>query len=330
MKITAHLLFGLLFSFVLLLPTSVLATESTDTPVAPHFPTGMICVNGDYAYILDGRDGGLHIFDISDPLNPSWINTVKWGGDWQVDVEVAGDYAYVSDYGMLVVISVNPPASAHVVNTIEIEGSTWGIDIASDYLYLADMDFGLYIIDIADPLNAEIVGEVPMERDGEYVDYDNGYAYVSEYEGGLVIVDVDPISDAHVVTTYLPTEFGDCDYVSVSDGYAFIAAYWEGFEIVDVDPPEDVHSVQLFPTFDQTHSIIYDGYFLVTNEKGLQIIDIGDPENASIVKTVPIDGRAGMIDAQDGYVFMSDPGLTVIDIDPIEEASVVATIDSLE
>jgi PKD repeat protein len=66
------------------------------TPPWLNFCAEDVCVDGNYAYIA-GYVNGLHIFDISDPANPVWVNWVDTPGE-AYGVAVSGGYAYVADF----------------------------------------------------------------------------------------------------------------------------------------------------------------------------------------------------------------------------------------
>ncbi len=54
-----------------------------------------IDVDGDFAYVAD-MDAGFHRFDVSDPTNPTFIDTFDTSG-YAMKIQVEGEYAFVAD-----------------------------------------------------------------------------------------------------------------------------------------------------------------------------------------------------------------------------------------
>jgi hypothetical protein len=94
------------------------------TPPWLNFIPQDIFVEGNYAYVAGGLKG-LHIFNISDPLNPFWVNWVdipvyKYEG-YAYSVHVSGGYAFIAaGYSGLQIIDVDPPESASIVKSVQI------------------------------------------------------------------------------------------------------------------------------------------------------------------------------------------------------------------
>ena len=115
------------------------------TPPWLNFYQEAVCVDGNYAYIAAGVNG-LHLFAISDPVNPVWVNRVDTP-DEAYGVAVAGGYAYVADYkSRLQIIDIKPPESAYIVKEVDTPSIAVEVAVSGGYAYVADCHGGLRIM----------------------------------------------------------------------------------------------------------------------------------------------------------------------------------------
>jgi len=128
---------------------------------------------GNYAYVAEGGNDKLSIFDISIPLAPVLKGSVAGAGappwlDNVRDVYVVGDYAYCSvrDDNCMTVINVSDPTNPTWVASIhhlDVPGcnltTPWGIKVLGDYAYVCGYGAprALTIIDISDPTTPTFV-----------------------------------------------------------------------------------------------------------------------------------------------------------------------------
>jgi hypothetical protein len=300
------------------------------TPPWLNFSPEDVCADGNYAYIAGGLNG-LHIFDISDPANPVWVNRVDTPGQ-AMAVAVSGGYAYVAynDYPQtgLQIIDIDPPESAYIVNSVETPGdNAQAVAVSGGYAYVATG--GLQIIDI-DPIeSAYIVKPVLTHGDASGVAVSGGYAYVAcstEYNSDLEIIDIDPPETAYIVSSVDGAAFE----VAVSGGYAYVAG--GNFQIIDIDPPESAYIVKSVAMPGSAYGVaVSGGYAYVADyDSGLQIIDIETPESAYIVSSVYTPGLAYEVAVSGGYSYVVDykSALQIIDIEPPESAYIFKSVDT--
>ncbi|MCX6644956.1 MAG: hypothetical protein NTY09_01145, partial [bacterium] len=296
------------------------------TPPWLNFSPDDICIDGNYAYIACGVNG-FHIFDISDPVNPIWMNWVDTPGE-AVGVAVSGAYAYVADgESGLQIIYVGHPESAHIVGSVGTNVDS--VALSGGYAYVAGGSQGFYIVDIDPPESAYIVNSVDTVVYPMCIAVSDGYAYVGLFQDGIQIIDVDPPESAHEVSSvYIPYEV---ETIEASGNYIYCGGYMKFF-IVDVENPESpsiVSSIDgLFTVRDLTVS---GGYAYITSSPGdFQIIDIDPPESAALVKSVDMPYNAFSVAESGGYAYVTDPytGIYVIDIDPLESAYIVNSVDT--
>ncbi len=339
------------------IPVLKVSTESFPIDVTPpwlNFTPTDVCFDGNYAYTV-GNINGLHIFDISDPVNPLWVNAVETPDDARA-VYVTGGYAYVTVYedwpdpftGLLV-IDISLPESAHVVNSIEIPGcGSYAVTVSDGFAHVAASNGGLVIIDVDPADSAFILSTVDEEISCAFdVAILDGYAYVpvlwldstgGGYTYSLKVIDIDPPEQAHVVKTVETPTSTHC--VDVSDGYAFVGVRTTvaGFQVVDIDPPEMANIIHTVDTQGLPYYLtVEEGYAYVScagetynDDVGLQIFDIGDPEFSYSAGWAPTPEYIKASDVKDEYAYVTThfSGLHVIDINPPETSVIVNSIHS--
>jgi len=297
---------------------------------------GDVFVDGDYVFTACG-DKGLHIFDITDPVNPVWISGVSPLGEFD-GVVISGGYAYTGftngDIHGIMIVDIDPPVSAFVVNTVETPLNVERLAVSGAYAYVVDSDVNLdiahlHIIDIDQPESAELVKTVDLPGWAKSVTVSDGHAYVANGYSGLQIADIDPPESASIINSVqipgLPasTSYG----VTVSGNYAYVASDY-GLKVVDIDPPESAHVVHSVCdyAFDVTVS---GGYAYIPNlSHGLLIVDISEPESAYLARSIDIPGSVRRIAVSEGHAYAADTaiGLLVIDIDPVEASDIVGSV----
>jgi len=85
-----------------------------------------VAISGNYAYVTAASQDRLTVLDISNPLNPTIVASLKdtTNLNFPVDVAVSGQYAYVTDQispGRLTVVDVSNPANPQVSGQLDVE-----------------------------------------------------------------------------------------------------------------------------------------------------------------------------------------------------------------
>ena len=182
-----------------------------------------VTVEGDYAYLAAGY-GGLHIFDISNPLAP--IKTGSVGTDYAVNVDIQEPFAFVAGgFEDLHIIDVSDPENPQAVNRFVRPVYVNDVVTVGDFAYLAEEFYsddpggyenapsaGLLILDVSDPLNPlsmssyELPPTYPGGTDGgaREVAIVEDCAYVQKIaHDGMDIVDItDPFNPIKIGTLF--------------------------------------------------------------------------------------------------------------------------------
>ncbi len=321
-------------------PVDVGWTPGYPIGVTPHwlnFCPRDISVQGNYAYVA-GDVNGLHIFDVSDPANPVWVNQVQTAHGIN-QIAIMGAYAYAGSvdrdeeaYG-LVIFDIDPPESACIVNTVDLPSECEELTVSGGYAYTAAGGAGLQIVDIDPPQSAYIVNTVDISGSAWSVAVSGEYAYVAaESPSGLQIIDIDPPETAHIVKEVISD---DPDFhptgVAASGGYAYVASDQMELHVIDIDPPGSAYIYKVVAdAFGGEVAVSGDYAYLLncsSTESELSIIDIADPGSAYIVDTVKIPDNAYRIAVTEDYAYTAAPSvLNIIDIEPPGSACVVSSV----
>ena len=233
-------------------------------------------------------NGGLSIFDASDPSDPRPEVHVALPGN-ATAFEFAGDFAYVAD-GDLQVVDLTDPQSAFLSATVSTPGTASGVAVAGTHAYVTDRAAGLHILDISDPSLPVIVGTLDTAGDAYAVALDWPYAYVAGDLAGLQIVEVsDPAAPVLVATINTPGQARgvvfDSEYVYVADGTA-------GLQIVDATFPESALLVGGINPGTVSHVLVELRVLYVTGGSTLRRIDVQDATNPQLGAAVPVPSAA--------------------------------------
>ncbi|UCF78196.1 MAG: T9SS type A sorting domain-containing protein [Candidatus Eiseniibacteriota bacterium] len=209
------------------------------------------------------------------------------------EVQVAGDYAFVANGSMgLVVVNIQYPDSIFVQGGYVGFGSATGFDIAGDYLFMTNGSSRMFVLDIGDPWDPQFAGAFDTLVAGMDVEVVGNYAYVADATMGLYVLN---ISNPAVPSTagYYNTP-GTPNSVTISGNYAYVADGAAGVCIVDITDPTSPTFAATYITSDEASTIAISGNHAYIADKygGLQVADISDP-------TVPM--YAGDWDPMIGY-----------------------------
>lgn len=114
-----------------------------------------VAAAGDYLYVAHG-DGGLQVFDIKNPLNPTWVTGVELARPARL-VAVDGGAAYVGlADGGIAVVDITSPFEARVVTELETAQTVEHLHLAGTRLYAQGPGHG-WAYELAAPLAPRLI-----------------------------------------------------------------------------------------------------------------------------------------------------------------------------
>lgn len=184
------------------------------TPASPQllstvpasFAIQQVAVQGNVVYFTDGSS--LVTANVSDPANPAILGSVSLGSVNVIDIDVAGNLAFVATSvdGMRIV-DVSNPASPQLRGRVASLDSTIGVAAGrAGRAYMADARGGMVVVDVSDPVlpralqNTAINGEIlSLLRNGNSL-------YAAGGDSGFGIFDITtPFSGRPATSRSLPS-----------------------------------------------------------------------------------------------------------------------------
>jgi len=250
-------------------------------------------IKDNYAFIATGFDG-LHIFNISNPINPKFVSRYPQTS-FTEDVYVSDNYAYVADNGLQILDIFDP------INPTKVGSNYFALSVSvyvsDNYAYVITQNNGLKIVDISSPSFPRIIGSYEnFNGYGSDVFVSGNYAYVvvsssgsADDKEGLYILDVSNPASPILVGSFKdsPCSYDDYSDVYVEDDYVYLTGLCDGFNglyILDVRDPSNPEKVLKFFINDRAGSVyVLDGYayvganiFRTGTKNRLYVFDVSD------------------------------------------------------
>ncbi len=231
-------------------------------------------------YYIDYHSGsyGFHSVDVSNPLAPVELGSLDIPTHIR-DFDIAGDYAYLTDWGDMVrVLDISDPSAPVEIGLGDSHGYAGDIEVHGDYAYATEFWTGLRVFDIADPTMPTEIGSFQIDHtDGLAcgLTVDGNWVYMANGYGGLRILDVSDPTDPAELVHLDSDESEDVFEVVVRDGFAFVADMKSGLLVYDVHNPADPELTGFYGGFGRGYDIALQGghAFFAANEC-LQILDV--------------------------------------------------------
>lgn len=187
-------------------------------------------IQGEFAYVAAFRKG-LLIYDISDPLNPFKVVSIKEDLGFAVGISVSNDYAFVSYYhGGMNIYNVENPSKPVLISHVDTPGKkAEGVAYDSGVVYLADGEGGLHVIDVAVPESPLISNTLNFKIFVHDVSIKNNYIYVGSDFGVHILDAVNPVDPVIVGQLEMP---GPVYEPVVNGGYVFFPGAYSGLHVI--------------------------------------------------------------------------------------------------
>lgn len=294
-------------------------------------------VSSKYLYVL--AISGLHVLDITDPLNLIEIGFCL--PDTIADESVlyiSGDYAYIADSWMgLLIVDISDPTSPVRVGFFDTPGYVYEVFVSGNYAFVANGDFS--VVDVSDPSDPVTVGSIEKLDDtlnhgdaiGVWVS--DTSAYVVGYKGRLSIIDVsDPLNPEALGGVNTPDDASGGG-VHVSDHYAYVAGEYGGLRIIDVSDPSKPVDVGSIYTPGYAYDVFVLGSYAYVADfeaSSLHVIDVSAPLNPIEVGSINTPSNAMRIRVSNNHAYVGCWGgsLQVVDISDPSNPVEVATRDT--
>jgi hypothetical protein len=233
--------------------------------------------------IADGRlyflgiDNLLTTYDLSDPLQPEFVNAAAM--DTHVTrLAVVGRHAFLGGNELLIV-DLQLPGGPAIVGRVATDSSINGIVVCGDIAYLAVWSKGLTMVDNGDPAAPTVIAATNLGGNLRDIALAGDVAYVVGH--GVSAIDVShphapPIVDA------LPLQARATNIV-VRDDLAYLTDQGSTLSVIDLSDPTQLFvlggvTAQNFPS-----DLALSGGVAVVAGSGVELFDVSDPTAPAFV-----------------------------------------------
>ncbi len=274
----------------------------------PQRHVNALCTDGNYLYA--GVENEIYAVDISDPLHPRTLSSVKvYGLIRQMVVQDGTLFASARESGCWIV-DVSHPEDMGLITRYETVELSTGIDVAGDVLFLGTRQNGVEFVDITD---VRYPKHIRMEKTGESqsVCYKDGLLYSGEWGPHCVtVIDARDMSALKTLGTFPLQGFGDGVWISgnlllVSTGHHLVNpaisederhGNGHGVEIFDLTDPQSPAFIsrvgfdRVFSRYNDYWSprTCSDGKYIICADtvNGLYVVDSSHPQHPETVSRV--------------------------------------------
>jgi len=260
------------------------------------------------------------------------------------DVQVQGDYAYVTNNDGLMIIDISNPSTPEKKFTLftsvsngliiadissptnpeqigQYSGAAYKIAVSGSYTYVGYFSGGFKIFNISDPTNPVLVGEYSDSR-CDAVEIKDNFVYYANAEVGLRVINVSDPSTPQLVATVSQT--GGANDIHITQNVLFLACWGAGIRVIDISTPASPQMLDSYNDNDggeELGLIEKDGLLYVADNYGVEIFNVSNPNSIVEVGQRTSDVSAAHdIDVDDEYIYVAQGGgLLILEVGTTSE-----------
>ena len=246
--------------------------------VTTVFPNTPIDIVDQTAFLLS--NGELEIVDVSDPLNPQFIQNYTQDSEYYMrSIRVVDNLAYIGfqDINEIHIVDIGEPLTPtflgkHQADDVVGFGGTFIFDIQDNLLYSMYQSQLLQIVNVTDPTTPQIVGSYLFPRNfitSATIQGDLGFFMD---HGKLHILDVSNPEQPTLITTYQgPVDSAPINSIGISNEYLYIGSRI-GISVFDMTDPTNLLFRFLYPNRSNSF-VIGNEYLYITDYGALTIAE---------------------------------------------------------
>ncbi len=283
-----------------------------------------IVKRGDLAYIAQG-EGGLLIYDVSDPLLPIMVSLTTeslWGYTGKIALKDSAVYLAANTFGINVVDVRNPDTPVVTITNLGLKPAK-NFCVMGNYLFTAISEQGVGIAEISMAAEPDIRGQFPATgyAYGLATSTDSNYLFVAGGEMGLSIYNISNFQDGYGIYP----QIGWCDtpgdaeaiVLDESRSVAFMACGTSGLQILDYSDTLNIFIAGSYDSAGYAKDLEYHNnlVYLSAELGGLQIIDVSSITAPKLLGAVETKYALGL-DMDEKYIYLADEdeGVLIISI----------------
>ncbi len=238
-------------------------------------------------------------------LSVSRVSTLR-SNSTPREIDISGNYAFVSSTSKIEVINIANPASMFsVVNVSRAGMEPYAADVEGSYLYVAGGNGGIFVYNIATPTNPTYV--TSRDDNGVYTDIKvvGTTAYCSTYSYGLRTYDVTTPASLPAPNTH--DDGSDYYGLSISGNYLYVTEASAGLAVYNLTgtPKAPVYITKLdLNDYAKDVDVVGSYAYVACDLTGMHVVDVTSP--AAPVNVGYFDfPRAYDIQVVNNYAFLA-------------------------
>ena len=248
-------------------------------------------------------------------------------------------YAFVAS-GNLISIDVTDTQNPEAGFRLNTPGSTTGIQLRNNIIYLTDQQAGLHIIDVHNPQQPRRISSQPTFGNATDVVIRDALAYVADGKGGIQTLDIrNPESPKWLHRYAFGGSVYGLDVVETTEGEptVYVANGVGGLSTVEFTSPyhgtlaRNLSFPTAAPNFEAqlgsascTKVRVQNGYGFVAAETGMFVVNLA---TNTIVGHIPTTASVSDIALHEGYAYLCAESLIVVDSRVPQQSRIVSERD---
>ena len=251
-----------------------------------------VVVNGNHAYIADGRNG-IAVIDISNPYLPEILGHAPNTGNG-LAIALNGNHAYIAD-GQTGVMEYNVSNPGQPLQSGTVQTANWAQDIVirNSIGYVAVDVSGIQLLNLAIPGLPSIAGPAFNLSGTSYgITLSGDYAITASGGAGIHLVDVSNPSSLSLTGTYNTP--GSAYDVFVAGTLAYVADAQGGLIVVDIQNPASPFGLgqSTLPANARRVRVLDNKAYVADWNSGIMVFDVSDATNISLLAEANVSGTA--------------------------------------
>lgn len=284
-----------------------------------HGDASDVIIDGNYAYLAQG-EGGLAIFDISNPKNPILVKnqTENMKGSSSKLIK-KGDLIYLaagsSGFNIVNISDLNNIS----VRDQDVNGKLVNLELLGDYLVSSLSETGVQMVKEESSIYIDFRGTTHPAgfAKGTAITNDETKMFIATGEMGLSLFDISffdqGYGDYPLLSSINLPGYAESVVLNEEQMVAFVACGNKGLQVVDYSTPSNLKVIASYDSAGYAKEIIYENGKIYLTASGLQVYDVSTPSNPKILGIVDTEYALGVtIDANYIYVADKEEGLIII------------------
>jgi len=283
-----------------------------------------VAIKDDLAFIAND-DQGLEILNISNPLKPDKISSIKVPNNAK-EVYIFHNVAIVtSKYNGLVFVNIANPYNPIIIEILELGANVAEVDMRFNLLHIMTENDGLHIYDISNPYQPLHISNWDSGYFHTGVSVLNKLICLSGYGVGLEIIDLTIYSNPTFISSWndsTGTALGVYASLINDEKIAFLANDNSGLEIIDFTNIHNPTKIGEYNGLTNVVDVVVENNIaFLCSDDGIAILDVSDPTSPIELDIYTSDGDCTDIAINDSLAIITDfyKGIKLLDISNLND-----------